>query len=215
MGGRVRNRAIIDLTDADDVMGQMRVGRRKIIDLTDEEDVMHVRRVRQRKIIDLTTDDDVAPRGVGGDGGHKEPENFVLCPISLHVMSDPVVAEDGHTYERCKIESWFGWKLCSPKNNTVLTTPVVVPNNNLRMAIERLQAGESWDASKIVPEYLVCPRSGKIMKDPVVAADGNSYEKEFAGQYVYANNNLYQLIEDFVHKNIPPPPASCVEKALA
>lgn len=206
MEGRVINCGIIDLTNEDYVMGQMRVGRRKITDLTYEEDVMHVRRVRQCKIIDLTTDDDVAPSGVGCVGGHEEPENFMVCAISLDVMSDPVVAEDGHSYERSKIESWFRWKLCSPKNNTQLTTSVMVPNNNLRMAIERWRAGETWDASKTVPEYLVCPRSGKIMKDPVVAADGNSYEKEFTREHVYANTNLYQLIEDFVHKNIPPPP---------
>ena len=33
--------------------------------------------------------------------------NQFLCPISHAVMVDPVVASDGHTYERKEIERWF------------------------------------------------------------------------------------------------------------
>jgi hypothetical protein len=31
----------------------------------------------------------------------------MLCPISCELMKDPVLAQDGHTYERCCIEQWF------------------------------------------------------------------------------------------------------------
>jgi hypothetical protein len=36
------------------------------------------------------------------------PEDF-KCPISVtdELMKDPVVAADGHTYERAAIEEWF------------------------------------------------------------------------------------------------------------
>jgi hypothetical protein len=33
--------------------------------------------------------------------------NEFLCPITLELMRDPVVAKDGHTYERKAIEDWF------------------------------------------------------------------------------------------------------------
>jgi AAA+ superfamily predicted ATPase len=29
------------------------------------------------------------------------------CPICLKLMTDPVVAEDGHTYQRHAIEQWI------------------------------------------------------------------------------------------------------------
>jgi hypothetical protein len=29
------------------------------------------------------------------------------CPISFQLMTDPVVAEDGHTYQRQAIEQWI------------------------------------------------------------------------------------------------------------
>jgi hypothetical protein len=33
--------------------------------------------------------------------------NEYYCPITLELMRDPVVAKDGHTYERTAIEDWF------------------------------------------------------------------------------------------------------------
>jgi hypothetical protein len=30
-----------------------------------------------------------------------------MCPITLELMKVPVIAEDGHTYERSAIEDWF------------------------------------------------------------------------------------------------------------
>ena len=34
------------------------------------------------------------------------PANY-LCPITVQIMFDPVIAEDGCTYEREAIEKWF------------------------------------------------------------------------------------------------------------
>ena len=33
--------------------------------------------------------------------------NVFLCPISQEVMAEPVVAADGHSYEKTEIEKWF------------------------------------------------------------------------------------------------------------
>jgi len=32
---------------------------------------------------------------------------LMTCPITLAPFVDPVIASDGHTYERCAIEAWF------------------------------------------------------------------------------------------------------------
>ena len=31
----------------------------------------------------------------------------MMCPISCERMVEPVVASDGHTYERAQIQQWF------------------------------------------------------------------------------------------------------------
>ena len=38
----------------------------------------------------------------------------LCCPISMEIMRDPVIAADGHTYERVEIESWFANNRTSP-----------------------------------------------------------------------------------------------------
>jgi hypothetical protein len=65
------------------------------------------------------------------------PDNF-LCPITNEVMEDPVVAADGHTYEREAIETWFRRRNTSPMTNQVIA-PNLFPNFNLRSQIA------AWD----------------------------------------------------------------------
>eukprot|EP00824_Muranothrix_gubernata_P009735 TRINITY_DN22441_c0_g1_i1.p1 TRINITY_DN22441_c0_g1~~TRINITY_DN22441_c0_g1_i1.p1 ORF type:complete len:393 (+),score=76.77 TRINITY_DN22441_c0_g1_i1:41-1180(+) len=64
------------------------------------------------------------------------PRGF-RCPISDVVMTDPVVAADGNTYERCAIEIWFKNQRSSPKSGLPLTDTSVKPDTTLREAIEK------------------------------------------------------------------------------
>lgn len=41
-------------------------------------------------------------------------EDYLTCPITNCLFTDPVMAEDGHTYERQAIESWFKKNTSSP-----------------------------------------------------------------------------------------------------
>ena len=50
-------------------------------------------------------------------------------------MDDPVLATDGHAYERRDIERWFEKRLTSPKTGEPLKTPDVFPNHPLRRLI--------------------------------------------------------------------------------
>ena len=64
-----------------------------------------------------------------------------LCAITLDVMTDPVVIEDGYTYERSAIQFHFsqckanGAPLTSPVTNAILTTDTLYPNHTLRKLI--------------------------------------------------------------------------------
>jgi hypothetical protein len=62
------------------------------------------------------------------------PDEY-LCPIMLEVMCDPVITENGHTYERSAIEGWFErGNHRSPKNNEEIGCNLV-PNIVLKNLI--------------------------------------------------------------------------------
>lgn len=58
------------------------------------------------------------------------------CPISYEILCDPVVAGDGHTYERETIELWFGQSSNSPLTGSLLPHRHLLPNHAMRMAVE-------------------------------------------------------------------------------
>lgn len=60
--------------------------------------------------------------------------NQFLCPISIQVMVDPVVALDGHTYERTNIVNWFKTKKTSPMTREAMKTNLV-PNQAIKSQI--------------------------------------------------------------------------------
>ncbi|XP_035541100.1 U-box domain-containing protein 13-like isoform X2 [Juglans regia] len=72
------------------------------------------------------------------DKNHKAPvipEDF-RCPISLELMTDPVIVSTGQTYERSCIEKWLdgGHGTC-PKTQQTLSSTVLTPNYVLRSLI--------------------------------------------------------------------------------
>ena len=61
----------------------------------------------------------------------------LVCPLSLEIYEDPVVAADGFSYERREIELWFGrGKRTSPKTNEELPHTFLTPNRDLKSACQ-------------------------------------------------------------------------------
>ena len=58
-----------------------------------------------------------------------------ICPISMNIMSDPVIDHEGNTYERKSIEEWLSKNTTSPVTRNVLTKENLVPNRALQDAI--------------------------------------------------------------------------------
>eukprot|EP00579_Thalassiosira_antarctica_P011161 CAMPEP_0201918138 /NCGR_PEP_ID=MMETSP0903-20130614/7375_1 /ASSEMBLY_ACC=CAM_ASM_000552 /TAXON_ID=420261 /ORGANISM="Thalassiosira antarctica, Strain CCMP982" /LENGTH=141 /DNA_ID=CAMNT_0048454383 /DNA_START=36 /DNA_END=457 /DNA_ORIENTATION=- len=50
------------------------------------------------------------------------PPRELICPITQELLKDPVVAEDGHTYERNSLITWFDGmgRNRSPVTNSIL-----------------------------------------------------------------------------------------------
>ena len=64
----------------------------------------------------------------------------LLCPITCVPFVDPVLAEDGVTYERSAIQRWFAsGKTTSPMTRSVMSTKLI-PNRAVKDEVERLQA---------------------------------------------------------------------------
>ncbi len=63
--------------------------------------------------------------------------NGFECSITREIMQDPVIAADGHSYERAAIEAWFkSGKHTSPLTGTKLVHRTLMPNISLKKAIQ-------------------------------------------------------------------------------
>jgi hypothetical protein len=75
------------------------------------------------------------------------PDEF-LCPITLTLMSDPVIGGDGHTYERAAITQWLRTNPHSPMTRQPLAVNSLKPNYALKSAIERFIASQKAQTQK-------------------------------------------------------------------
>ena len=67
------------------------------------------------------------------------PDEFV-CPITLTLMTDPVITSDGQTYERKAIEDWLQRNSTSPLTAVELDNKNLIPNVALRSQILSLSS---------------------------------------------------------------------------
>lgn len=85
----------------------------------------------------------------------------LVCPVSDQVLSDPVVLlRNGRTYERAACPDTSG-------------EAAVVTNHVVRRQLEQIAKGESL----CMAEGAECPILHETMEDPVVCADGHTYER--------------------------------------
>ena len=61
---------------------------------------------------------------------------ILTCSITMEILTDPVICSDGFTYERTAIEIWLRSNNSSPMTGLVLENKNLIPNHNLRSAIE-------------------------------------------------------------------------------
>ena len=94
------------------------------------------------------------------------------CPISHSIMRDPVVARDGHIYERYNIYQWFieSKTTRSPMTNVIMNTTTVFPVIYLQTQIkEWLESIKNnpipMDIQELVDSYY---ESSTISDDPAI-----------------------------------------------
>ena len=88
----------------------------------------------------------------GDEGKDCQVPDQYCCPISHEVMVDPVILEDGQSYDRKSITKWFSERQppTSPKTGVVLTSTNLIPNVNLRQVIQNWEEEKRQDAAVIM-----------------------------------------------------------------
>merc|ERR1712093_137317 len=79
------------------------------------------------------------------------PDAF-LCPISLDMMTDPVIMSDGYSYEKAVAVDWLSRKVMSPMTGKPLGNTMLIPNVALRHSIEDFLARKAKQTASIAPE---------------------------------------------------------------
>lgn len=67
---------------------------------------------------------------------HSKVDDCLSCPITCEVMKDPVIAGDGHTYERAAIEQWLSTHRESPLTRQPLTSTSLISNIALKRLLD-------------------------------------------------------------------------------
>jgi hypothetical protein len=88
------------------------------------------------KLVNYMLDKHVEEKQMHSINGVPIPADF-CCPLSLELMSDPVIVASGQTYERVFIKKWLdlGYNVC-PKTRQTLGHTNLIPNYTVKQLIE-------------------------------------------------------------------------------
>ena len=108
------------------------------------------------------------------------PPSDFLCAISLEIMKDPVIAADGHSYERANIERWFQHHNTSPKTGAQLSSTALIPNHTLKSVIEEwVQKQQNENGDDAMVDITPSPPASFAFKSSIAVgapgADGQQF----------------------------------------
>ncbi|CAF1681033.1 unnamed protein product, partial [Adineta ricciae] len=66
-------------------------------------------------------------------------DDSLRCPISLELFEDPVIGDDGHTYERKNIITWLEMHGTSPLTREPMDTTSLKPNHLIRKLVHEFR----------------------------------------------------------------------------
>ena len=133
------------------------------------------------------------------------PDEFI-CPITLEVMEDPVICNDGYTYERSAIESITG--NISPMTRQEIDKTNLIPNRALKNCI--LRYNEKL-ITEITPEPVINitpePVITEIIPEPVINITSEPRYKirPLVKHIFYINSSslvLSNLLNGFIDDNV-------------
>jgi len=118
--------------------------------------------------------------------GLRPLRELVRCPIDGALLEDAVLASDGYVYNKSSLQTYWNTKtaLVSPVTGATMTS-VLCRHNPIRSTVKELIAtpakGESVPVEE--PDLVLCPISQEVMQAPVLAEDGNLYDRATLEQW--------------------------------
>ena len=88
------------------------------------------------------------------------------CPISMSLMKEPVLARDGHSYDREPLTQWLSKKQSSPVTGLPLHDLTLVPNLSLRSMISEFVQEHARLVADATPCSVSKRRSATEKKQP-------------------------------------------------
>jgi len=73
------------------------------------------------------------------ESGPEAMPNYFKCPISWEKMENPVITNEGHSYEKWALEKWLNNQNTSPVTGLVLTDRTLTNNYNLKSSVDDFQ----------------------------------------------------------------------------
>jgi len=126
-----------------------------------------------------------APPGPPPEGQRPLREQL-RCPIDGALLEDAVLASDGYVYNKSSLQAHWTTKeaLVSPVTGATMTS-VLCRHNPIRSVVKELIAapdkGQGVPADE--PDLVLCPISQEVMQEPVLAEDGNLYDRATLAQW--------------------------------
>lgn len=129
--------------------------------------------------------------------GSSIPQAFI-CPLTLNVMMDPVVDDDGNTYERSAIVEWLARNGTSPVTRNPLQKNHLAPNRALRELIFA-HMGSEWSRNAQEELHL---RSIPKQEEAQQPAPSSPHPSVANNEYRAAIDRYLEQISRAVGKNI-------------
>jgi len=109
--------------------------------------------------------------------------NALTCPITFELFVDPVLASDGHTYERSAIVEWIKYhNATSPMTRQTLNMKELKPNRIVKQLADQYR---SYTTSKIGKEVTTFTGNGKLLNDEQKLNINRLFSKEKKWLLIY------------------------------
>ncbi|CAF1532799.1 unnamed protein product, partial [Adineta steineri] len=117
----------------------------------------------------------------------KTPDDALLCPITLELFRNPVVAQDGHTYERQAIEEWIRKYGTSPLTNQQLSLEHLVSNYAIKKVIDHFETSSVGKNFQYILDKDVKKKKGR----PLFQTCGKTI---YHAEWLPTNNNRPEVV---------------------
>jgi serine/threonine protein kinase len=111
----------------------------------------------------------------------------LLCPLTLDLFRDPVVAQDGHTYERNAIEEWIRKNGTSPLTRQPLSIQHLIPNITVKKIVDSFETSTRNKNYQFILDVDVKKKKGR----PLFQATGKAI---YHAEWLPTNNNQPEIV---------------------